>query len=1784
MLRNISSEERWALVSGLQAAQSYQFRVSAVNAVGEGVRSGPSNAVTLPPEPPSGPPESLVGSARSDTSIMIQWQPPAENAQNGRIFGYLVRYRLYGYGHSPWSYRNITNEAQRNYLLQDLITFKDYEIGIAAYNRKGVGVFSDSIRVQTKEGVPEAIPTDVEAFSLNSTAVQVTWTPPDPQKINGINQGYKIFAWKGDPRDKHVFSKGPSLSETVAPSYLNPMEPQTDVISGLDKYTEYHVTVLCFTNPGDGPLSQPVLVRTLQDVPDAVSEFAFENVTDREVVVWWKPPEKPNGVLMGYTLTHMIKDVPTSAIVTNFTADVTNAQITDLKALTHYKFEIVAWTAIGVGESRVAVMQSGVEPVLPEPPTKLGVSNIQAFSVVLQFTPGFDGNSSISKWTAQKGLGSTWEPVFELKQNPNARSLTVENLVPFMNYRLRIVANNVVGPSRPSEPSQPFQTIQAPPKHAPRNVTVRAVSATELRVRWIPLQQIEWYGAPRGYNITYRRLSLRPTSAYDDVNRGNDLRDMGLEMTIRPGSYDDDDQDDWWLHGVKTEHVIVQDQAANSFVLTGLKEFSHYEVIVRAFNDVGSSEPSSSSRDQTRESVPNSGPRKVEAKATSSTTIVVSWTPIEPENENGIILGYKVYYGSKTVPFRYEDIHDNGTFVTTLTELRKYTTYHIQVLGYTRVGDGALSGPPVQLRTFEDLPGEPSNVSFPDVSLSMARIIWDVPAEPNGEILAYRVTYFQHKQPESTNITQELSSTARTLRATDLRPETYYMFAVTAKTNLGWGATAHALVYMTNNRESPQAPSQPQTSPSQVQSRSITFSWTPGRDGFAPLRYYRIEFAEDSTGPWQSIAKRVNPMLTTYTCEELKPFTSYRFRIRAFNDIGPSPWSKSSNLTQTLPDAPERSVEAVRVIPITRTSVRIEWSPLAKSDWNGDLKSGGYRILYRQVNHFPSISHNVQQEEIHDIERSRSSSVESLSKAFAEADKMVLNDLIRDRNYEMQVLGFNAQGAGPASSPLTVWVGEAVPTGEPRHVTAVATSPHQVSLTWLAPRENQQNGDLLGYKIFYKNEDKPDHEEEVEVVPAATTAHMLLFMDTYTTYTIHILAFNAAGDGPRSLPVSVKTQQRYVMRRLQETKLYEASHFVRLLCSKSILDEDKSMTCIFKKLSNLSCFNERLLMMTMFLVFQGLPGPPGPLLFSEITMTSVQVSWNPPEKPNGEIQYYSVIYKTAEPNDNFSKEVKQRVQEPYWLVTDLDEGIAYTFTVRAFTIGDGPPSEANITTGPQDGSPSAIENLSVRETLSAFSLSWTNGRSGRGPILGYLIQAKRKGDHQWETVSRTTQGPVESYSIPYGNLQPASWYWFRVMSYNAFGVSPAATMSNPLATPAKAYGFTAQPPFYRRPEFLVVVAAGGVVLLITVIAVLCVKSKTYKYKGELGFSGFDLDLAEEANKTHDESLSMDGGESGFGSLGGMRQSRRKNSISKMRASIVRHGQSLSGTLGSVRNGMGSLRRPGTSQAPLGKLPPRPRPASVTYSDDDSSSVKGYDPNPDDEESELTEKPSELSTTDSQATESDGESENSHPHSFVNHYANVNDTLRQTWKREARPAPPPPPPSAVATAAGPGVAGPSGINQPSTSSAAMQHHVLPPYQPGPSNYHLHQHTSPRPPSGANTIQSQPDPYSLHPPHQHHVQQQQQQQQQQQPQQLYHHQHPSVIGPPSTTAPAQLNPATLRAHTRAMGQNQLHGPPRNYSSFTESEQEGSTVMSLNGGQIVLNNMAGSRAPLPGFSSFV
>lgn len=203
-----------------------------------------------------------MGSARSSSEIITQWQPPLEEHRNGQILGYIIRYRLFGYNESPWNVRNITNEAQRNYLITDLITWKDYIVQIAAYNNKGVGVFTDGAKIKTKEGIPEAPPIIEKVEALNSTAVQVWWIPPDPQKINGINQGYKLQSWKYDPvKERNIDTN----MITVHPNLLDPLAKQTAIMGGLQKYTEYNITVLCFTNPGDGEISEFVPVKTSED-------------------------------------------------------------------------------------------------------------------------------------------------------------------------------------------------------------------------------------------------------------------------------------------------------------------------------------------------------------------------------------------------------------------------------------------------------------------------------------------------------------------------------------------------------------------------------------------------------------------------------------------------------------------------------------------------------------------------------------------------------------------------------------------------------------------------------------------------------------------------------------------------------------------------------------------------------------------------------------------------------------------------------------------------------------------------------------------------------------------------------------------------------------------------------------------------------------------------------------------------------------------------------------------------------------------------------------------------------------------------------------------------------------------------------------------------------------------------------------------------------------------------------------------------------------------------------
>ena len=102
-------------------------------------------------------------------------------------------------------------------------------------------------------------------------------------------------------------------------------------------------------------------------------------------------------------------------------------------------------------------------------------------------------------------------------------------------------------------------------------------------------------------------------------------------------------------------------------------------------------------------------------------------------------------------------------------------------------------------------------------------------------------------------------------------------------------------------------------------------------------------------------------------------------------------------------------------------------------------------------------------------------------------------------------------------------------------------------------------------------------------------------------------------------------------------------------------------------------------------------------------------------------------------------------------------------------------------------------------------------------------------------VAKASSGPMQEFTVSYQTLLPSTAYKFRVISYNKYGISYPVYSNDAVLTPSKLYleyGYLQQKPFYRQTWFMVALAATSIVIIIMVISILCVKSKSYKYKRE----------------------------------------------------------------------------------------------------------------------------------------------------------------------------------------------------------------------------------------------------------------------------------------------------------------------------------------------------------------
>lgn len=98
------------------------------------------------------------------------------------------------------------------------------------------------------------------------------------------------------------------------------------------------------------------------------------------------------------------------------------------------------------------------------------------------------------------------------------------------------------------------------------------------------------------------------------------------------------------------------------------------------------------------------------------------------------------------------------------------------------------------------------------------------------------------------------------------------------------------------------------------------------------------------------------------------------------------------------------------------------------------------------------------------------------------------------------------------------------------------------------------------------------------------------------------------------------------------------------------------------------------------------------------------------------------------------------MEERRLAVGGLEEEVEYAFTVRGVTIGAGAAAAARVRTGPQPGSPAPPRSFKLVPDPAALHLSWENAPSGNGPLLGYYIEARKKGAFYKSTVGSPAIG------------------------------------------------------------------------------------------------------------------------------------------------------------------------------------------------------------------------------------------------------------------------------------------------------------------------------------------------------------------------------------------------------------------------------------------------------------
>ncbi|XP_051285432.1 receptor-type tyrosine-protein phosphatase S isoform X37 [Dicentrarchus labrax] len=543
--------------------------------------------------------------------------------------------------------------------------------------------------------------------------------------------------------------------------------------------------------------------------------------------------------------------------------------------------------------------------------------------------------------------------------------------------------------------------------------------------------------------------------------------------------------------------------ATTRYSVGGLSPYSDYEFRVVAVNNIGRGPPSESIEAKTAEQAPSTAPRQVRGHMLSTTTAVIHWD--EPEEANGQIMGYRVYYtmdSTQHVNLWEKQIVRGSNFVT-IQGLIPNKTYYIKVLAYTSVGDGPLS-PDLQIIAKTGVPSQPTDFKGEAKSETSILLSWIAPAQTGQEnqITGYELMYKKRDDKEEKRISFEPTTT---YLLKDLKPFTTYTFRLAARSKHGVGAYTNEI-----SAETPQTlPSGPprKVEVEAVNSSSIKVIWRSpmptkqhGQIRGYQVHYVRMVNGEPTGQPvikdiliddaqWEYDDSTEHEMIIT----ELQAETTYSVTVAAYTTKGDGARSKPKLITTTgaVPDKPRLMVSTTNM-----GTALLQWHPPALT--HGPLQ--GYRLRFGRkdvdpltVIEFPERENHYTTKEIH-----------------------------KGASYTFRLSARNKVGFGE-ETVKEVTTNEGVPSGYPQSITAEGATTSTIQVSWQPVLLAERNGQIVKYALQYKDINSPRSPSELFITAPESTV-ILDGLKADTTYDIKMCAFTSKGSGPYSPSVQFRTQ------------------------------------------------------------------------------------------------------------------------------------------------------------------------------------------------------------------------------------------------------------------------------------------------------------------------------------------------------------------------------------------------------------------------------------------------------------------------------------------------------------------------------------------------------------------------------------------------------------------------------------------------------------------------------------